>query len=132
MRCFFDHQMSPKLARALSSLEGNKGIVVEHLRDKFYPSTTDLEWIKKLAEEGDWFAITKDNQIRNNPYEKKVWQESNLPIVFLNNSWKKYKLWDIAWRLVKYWPKIREAVSLSGNKESFVLSSDGSLVEYYK
>ena len=61
MKCLFDNNLSSKLSRTLNYLEGDKGIIVEHIREKFSADTPDIDWIRKLAKEGDWFIITKDN-----------------------------------------------------------------------
>ena len=61
MKCFFDTHLPIKLAKTISYLEGVDGILIEHLNTKFAPDTPDIEWLKSLAVEGDWFVITKDN-----------------------------------------------------------------------
>jgi len=128
MRCLFDNQMPLKLARAINELEGKGAIAVEHLRDKFKHDISDVEWMQRLAEEGDWFVITKDNKIREKSYEIEIWKTSNLPIVFLpSDPWMKYRFWDTAWRLVKYWPLLRERILDNKNNESFILTAGGDI-----
>ena len=87
MRCLFDNNMPPKLAKTLSFLEGEDGIPVTYFMEKFLPDTPDIKWIEQLAKESDWFVITRDNQIRKSTPERKAWQESHIPIVFLQKSW---------------------------------------------
>ena len=128
MRCLFDNQMSPRLARAINEMEGKNAIAVKHLREKFEPSISDVEWMQRLAEEGDWFVVTKDNKIRERAYEMEIWEKSNLPIVFLpNDPWMKYKLWDTAWRLIKYWPALKEKITDNKNNKSFILTAGGDI-----
>ena len=62
MKCLFDNNMPPKLARTINYLEGDDGITVEHLKDKFPADISDIDWIKKLTNEGDWFVITRDKK----------------------------------------------------------------------
>ncbi|MDR0512964.1 MAG: hypothetical protein LBG93_07680 [Treponema sp.] len=131
MKCLFDNQMSPRLAKILAIMEGGGGVVVTHLREKFPPNTPDIEWIEKLGKERNWFVITRDNQIRKRPHEKKMWQESNLPIVFLEKPWLNYDLWEIVWRFVKYWPDLKDAISQSKYNDSFLLSGNGKISPYY-
>jgi predicted nuclease of predicted toxin-antitoxin system len=45
MKCVFDNNLPPKLARALNELEGEQGIEVVHLRDQFPENTDDITWI---------------------------------------------------------------------------------------
>ena len=127
MKCLFDNNMPPKLAKTLNFLEGDDGITVEHLKDKFPPDTPDIEWIKKLTKEGAWFVITQDNQIRKRAHERKAWQESLIPIVFLQKSWINHDLWEMAWRLIKYWPNLKESIHRSRKNESLLLAINGKL-----
>jgi predicted nuclease of predicted toxin-antitoxin system len=127
MKCLFDNNMPSKLAKTLNFLEGDDGITVEHLKDKFPPDTPDIEWIKKLAKEGNWFVITQDNQIRKRSHERKAWQESNIPIVFLQKAWISHDLWGMAWRLIRYWPNLKENIKRSRKNESLLLTINGKI-----
>jgi len=127
MKCLFDNNMPPKLAKTLNFLEGDDGFRVEHLKDMFPSNTPDIEWIKKLSKEGKWFIVTQDNQIRKRSLEKKAWQESNISIVFLQKAWINLNLWEMAWRMIKYWPGLKESVSLNRKNESFQLSINGKI-----
>ena len=127
MKCLFDNNLSPKLARTLKFLEGDDGIPVVHLKEKFLSDTPDIEWIKKLNQEGGWFIITKDTHIRKRPHERKVWQESNIPIVFLSGAWTKIDFWSIAWRLIKYWPNLKENIKRCRKNESLDLTINGKI-----
>jgi hypothetical protein len=119
--------MPPKLARTINYLEGDDGITVEHLKDKFPADISDIDWIKKLTNEGGWFVITRDNQIRKRTHERKAWQESHIPIVFLQRSWISHDLWEMAWRLIKYWPALKECVNRNRKSESFLLAINGKI-----
>jgi len=127
MKCLFDNNMPPKLAKTLRFLEGDDGIIVEHLNEKFPPDTPDIEWIRKLAKEGGWFVITKDNQIRKRSNERKAWQESHIPVVFLSKSWMNHDFWEIAWKFIKHWPKLKENISRNKKIESFELTINGKI-----
>jgi hypothetical protein len=119
--------MPSKLAKTLTFLEGEDGIPVEHLKDKFLPETPDVDWIKKLSKEGDWFIVTKDNQIRKRTHERKAWLESNIPIVFLEKSWIKINFWGMAWRLIKYWPDLKEKIMKLRKNGSLSLTINGTI-----
>ena len=45
MKCPFDNNLPPKLAVTLNYLEGDDGIVVEHIKEKFSSDTPDMERI---------------------------------------------------------------------------------------
>jgi len=127
MKCLFDNNLSPKLAKTLDYLEGNEGVSVEHIKDKFSPATPDVEWITKLAQEGNWFVITQDSQIKKRPHERKAWQESNIPIVFLQKTWINHDFWEISWRLIRHWPKLKESINRNKKAKSFELSVNGKI-----
>ena len=127
MKCLFDNNLSPKLARTLNYLEGDEGITVEHIKEKFSADTPDISWIEKLKKEGGWFVITKDNQIRKKPHERKAWQESHIPFVFLHKTWFNHGFWEIAWRFIRYWPELKETITNDRKIESFELSVKGKL-----
>jgi predicted nuclease of predicted toxin-antitoxin system len=127
MKCLFDNNMPPKLAKTLGYLEGEDGIHIEHLKDKFPPDTPDIDWIKILSSEGDWFIITRDNQIKNKPHERKAWRESNMSIVFLEKSWINFSLWDMAWRLIKCWPNLKANINDRRKNGSWSISINGKI-----
>jgi hypothetical protein len=120
--------MPPKLAKTLSFMEGDDGIPVVHFKEKFPPDTPDIKWIEELTKESDWFVITRDNQIRKRTHERKAWQESHIPIVFLQKSWINHDLWEIAWRLIKYWPKLKQYINQNRTNESFLLTINGKIM----
>lgn len=63
MKVIFDENLSPALARGLSTLfVGEQEIV--HIRDKFGPSVKDADWISLLSAEGRWVVISGDAKIR--------------------------------------------------------------------
>ena len=126
MKCLFDNNMSPKLAKTLNFLEGDYGITVEHLKEKFPSNIADIELINKLSEEGNWFVITQDNNIRKRSNERKAWLNARIPIVFLQKLWVKQDFWETAWR---YWPKLKETINYNRKKISFELSIKGKITE---
>ena len=125
MTCIFDENLPPKLAKALNELEGERGIEVKHLREIFPPSTADIEWRKELSQIEDCFVITKDRNIKKNPHEFKAWQESKLPIIFMQKSWKNQQFWDLSWKLIKQWKDIKQ---IRMNK-SYYLPVTGKMTE---
>lgn len=126
MKCFFDENLPPRLARALNELECDSKIEVRPLRDAFTPSTTDREWITALRSSDEkCFIITKDRRIRKNLSEREAWKESKLQIVFMKKAWSGQALWDINWKLIRRWPEILERVK--GTDSSFELPLSGKI-----
>lgn len=106
MRFFFDNQLSPHLARAIRALAQPDGQEIWHLRDKFPPSTKDLEWIGVLAQEGEWIIISGDLDIIRTRAERPIWKSAGLTGFFLKKGWMALDPWEQGWRLVKWWPTI--------------------------
>jgi predicted nuclease of predicted toxin-antitoxin system len=127
MKCLFDNGLPKRLAKTLAYLEGEDGITVIHLSEKFPQNTPDITWITQLSDEKDWFVITKDNQIKKRTHERRAWQESNVPIVFLQKSWMNFDFWNITWRMIRFWPKIKESISKLKNNESIILTVNGNI-----
>lgn len=109
MRFFFDNCISPRLAAAIGALSEYE---VKHLRDKFPPNTPDIEWLRVLSEEGDWIIISGDTRIFRTSHELAAWRSAGLTGFFWSSQWFKKKIWEHAWRLVRWWPKIEEQAKL--------------------
>lgn len=105
MRFFFDNNLAPRFAEALRVLDGGTHTIT-HLRERFAPQIADLDWINALASEGDWVIISGDVRISKNRLERQAWLESGLTAFFLAKGWTGLRLWDQAWRLMKWWPEI--------------------------
>jgi hypothetical protein len=65
-----------------------------------------------LGQEGDWIVISGDIRIWKNPHEKEAWRASGLTVFFLTSSWSKQRLWEKAWRLIRWWPRIIELATI--------------------
>jgi predicted nuclease of predicted toxin-antitoxin system len=63
LKLLLDHNLSPRLAKALDALFVEHQIVA--LRDKFPANVTDVDWITALDREGGWTVVTKDIGIGN-------------------------------------------------------------------
>jgi hypothetical protein len=105
VKFFFDSNLAPRFAEALRVLDGGTH-TIKHLRERFAPEIADLDWIKELASEGDWVIISGDVRISQNRSERQAWLESGLAAFFLAKGWTGLRLWDQAWRLMKWWPEI--------------------------
>jgi hypothetical protein len=90
----------------LQALEGDAGHQMVHLRTKFPADTRDVDWIRTLASEGDWVIVSGDIRISQNEFERREWLNSGLTAFFFAKGWTTIKLWDQAWRLIKWWPTI--------------------------
>jgi hypothetical protein len=127
MKCVFDENMPEKLAKTLNFLEGEHGIPVLHINQIVKPSTHDEDWIRLLGKEEKCFVITKDNKIKRNPAEIKAWEESNLTIVFLQDSWFNLKFWDICWKFIRLWPDLTESISKAQYQKKVMVHIKGRI-----
>jgi hypothetical protein len=82
VKVLFDHNLSPRLARALQAFfDGQHEISALH--DKFSPSTTDIALFEELSREGVWIFISGDRRIFRNKAERTAFRESRLIGMFL-------------------------------------------------
>lgn len=112
MKFFFDNCLSPHLARAIHALVDAEGDSAIHLRDKFVQNTSDVEWIRTLGSEGEWTIVSGDYMISRKEHERAAWKESGLTAFFLAKGWTNFEIWEQAWRLVRWWPRINEQARL--------------------
>ncbi|WP_424140345.1 hypothetical protein [Roseomonas chloroacetimidivorans] len=68
MKVFFDHNLSPALARAFRELFKPEHEVVA-LRERFPVDISDVEWSTALSREGQWVVISGDRRITRNRAE---------------------------------------------------------------
>jgi hypothetical protein len=112
VRYFFDNCISRRLAHSIRALAEEGSTNVFHLRDRFGTDVPDIEWIRTLGSEGDWTIISGDNRILKSPHERHAWREAKLTGFFWSPGWMKLKLWDQAWRLVRWWPGVEKQAAL--------------------
>lgn len=102
-----DHNLSPKLARGLQELFGDKHEIVS-LRDKFKPDATDLQWIAGLSGDGDWVVISGDRRITKSKAEHQAFRSSRLIGFFLSRGLYKAPIQIQAQRLLALWENIEK------------------------
>ncbi len=121
MRVFLDNNLSPYLAHALHALLEPEGDQVVHLTDRFPAQTEDRVWMNALAEEGGWVVISADRRIFRNPLEREAWRRSRFVVFFLAPQWSKARNIEKAWRLLRWWPLIRDQAAIVAAPAAFEL-----------
>lgn len=121
MKFFIDNCLPPRWAPALSALADPGQYSVKHLRDEFAANVTDIEWIKKLGEDGDWIILSGDVRITRNPHEREAWRRSGLTAFFLPKQWSDHRMWEKTWRIVRWWPRIIEQAKLVKPGAGFIV-----------
>ena len=113
MKVFFDHNMSPAMARALRELFKDQHESV-CLTDKFRKSASDLEWIGALSREGRWVVVSGDRRITKNRAEYAAFRTSKLVGFFLSKGLYKSPVIKQTERILALWENIE---SVAGNVE---------------
>ena len=128
MRFFFDNNLSPHIAAALHCLNAPIGHEVSHLRQKFEPSISDIDWIEALSREGGWVVLTRDYDIARRGAIKTAWKRAGLIGFVLRPAWQKFAPLDQAWRLIKFWPRILEQAELAAPGSTYELGIQGGKI----
>lgn len=124
MRIVVDENLPPRLARALDDLFDEHEVT--HLRTKFGPNFTDLEWIEALSAEGSWAVISSDRRISRNKAELKAFKASRLVGFFFPKSLEKAKLTRKMERLMSIWDSLEAQVALAAGGSMFEMPAKGS------
>ena len=125
MKFFLDNCIAPVFAKVLSILAERQGHLIVHLRDKFPNYTKDPEWIRALAEEGDWVIVSGDPRISRGKAERQAWQESRLTAFFFGDGWASRKYWKQAEDLVHWWPEIVLEAEKAPKGKGFLIPLNG-------
>ncbi len=112
MRLLLDHNLSPRIARALEAHFSAEHEVVA-LRDRFHHAATDVEWISALDRDGSWAVLTKDLRIRTRPPERAALDRARIVFFFLDGSWRKFDVAETANRLIRLVSKMAAQVDLT-------------------
>jgi hypothetical protein len=114
VKFFVDNCLPPRMARAFNEI-GKPDHSFIHLREhpRLKPTSSDIAWIKLLAEEGNWIILTKDKNIMKKPIEKAAFAKAKLTGFFLDNTWSKFDFWMQLSKLAAIMPKIIELAETS-------------------
>ena len=102
MNILFDHNLSPRLARALHALLSDSHTITA-LRDKFPSDISDIDFIQALSREGHWIVISGDYRITRNKAERQAVQQSRLTGFFRAPALKKAPVLKQLERLCVLW-----------------------------
>jgi hypothetical protein len=116
VKVLLDHNLSPRLARALNELFGEHHEVVS-LREKFPPNTSDTDWIAALSAEGGWVVVSGDRSIARTRAEYEAFRASKLLGFFLSRSLQKATVQTQMSRLLQLWDGM-EALSKTARSGS--------------
>jgi hypothetical protein len=127
VKVFFDNCTSPVFAGTLNALIVPEGNRAHHVR--FMPEyglrhdTPDVEWIRRLAEDGaEWIVITGDQRIRKNLAERAAWIRAQLKAFVLAPAYQKTPVHQCASTLLWRWPEMEKFISLAAPGSMFEMS----------
>ena len=112
MKLLLDHNLSPRIARALDALFSGEHQIYA-LRERFRPAATDTEWITALDQEGGWAVLTRDLRIKTRPHERHALDRAQIVFFFLDGSWRKFDVAETTARLIRLVPKMAAQVDLA-------------------
>jgi hypothetical protein len=131
VKVFFDHNMSPAMARAFRELFRNQHEIA-YLAEKFKPSTSDIDWITALSQEGQWTVVSGDRRITKNRAEYHTFRNSNLIGLFLTPGLNKAPVIKQMERILALWPKIELVPQTVQGGAMYELPMKGMLLRQLK
>lgn len=104
-----DENISHRAAHMLDWFDKDNEIRAH--KDHFEPGTSDVVWIREV---GTWnpkpVILGGDARILRNKVEKATLREADLMFVYLAGGWIRLAWPEFAWKLVRAWPHVAEAV----------------------
>jgi hypothetical protein len=131
VKVFFDHNMSPAMARALAELFKKQHEVI-FLAEKFARDTRDIEWMSTLSGEGQWVVISGDRRITRNHADRQAFRNSNLIGFFLSEGLYKASVIKQMERILALWPSIESLCETVHSGAMFELPMKSTRVRQLK
>lgn len=128
MRVLIDENLPPALARSLNALFNGKHEVI-HIRDRFGPGVTDVEWITRLSDEGRWIVVSGDRRITRNRAEYNAFRASNLVGFFLSKGLYKSSVVKQMERILALWQTIETQSGIVQGGAIFELPMSSSKIK---
>lgn len=104
VRVIFDHNMPPRIARALHELVKDDGHEVHALKDIFPIDISDIEYFYKLGP--DWIVISKDLHNSRKKAERAAILKNKVVAFYLSPSLQKKRVGEQAAAIMWHWDKI--------------------------
>ena len=112
MKLLLDHNLAPRIARCLQALFIKEHEIVA-LGERFRVDVADVDLIKALDQGGGWAILTMDLRIKSRPHERAAMDRSRIVFFFLAGSWHKFKVEEMAARLIRLIPKMAAQTDLA-------------------
>ncbi len=126
MKFFFDNCVSSRIAAAVRALADLQHLEIVHLREKFPEEIDDIEWIPKLAAEGEWVIVSGDERISRSRAEKAAWRESGMTAFFFASGFANKSRWVQAEIVMRWWPQIVLQAQRCATGSGFLMQHKGT------
>ena len=131
MKILFDNNISPKVARAINELgKTAQDNFCVALRDRFHPSTPDVEWIRELGREPGWCVISADQAITRNKAEIAAWRQTDLVGFFMKPALAQLEPMAQTARLLFWIPILEKQIKIIAGPALFELPLNPSCLLY--
>jgi hypothetical protein len=124
MRFLVDHCISHRVCKAIAVLTASGEVKIFALKDQFPVTTSDQDFLKKLALDGDWCIISQDVGIPAHSVRLKLVSEQGSIIFLLNGKWGNKTIWEKSAHLIQWWPYM-QGLAVPANKKR-ILDISGS------
>ena len=104
VKVVFDHNMPPRIARALHELISVDGHEAHALRDLFSIAISDIDYFNELGR--DWIVISKDLQSSKKKAERAAILRNNIVAFYLSPALQKKKIGEQAAAILWHWDKM--------------------------
>jgi hypothetical protein len=131
VKILVDENLPPALAKALAAIFKGRHEVI-HLRERFGPGVSDIEWINTLNQEGKWVIISGDRRITRNRAEYQAFRSSRLIGFFLSAGLQKSNSIKQMERILALWENIEELCALVEGGAVFELPMKSTRVKQLK
>ncbi|UHS64210.1 hypothetical protein HRR99_22135 [Agrobacterium vaccinii] len=128
MKVLVDENLPPALARSLDALFNGKHDII-HVRERYGPGVTDLQWIRELSAEGRWVVLSGDRRITRNKAEYNAFRASHLVGFFLSKGLYKSPLVKQMERILALWQKIEAQSELVQGGAMFELPMSSTRIK---
>lgn len=108
MKLVLDENLPPAIARALAALSVGSDHSVLHVRDLVPRATPDVDWIPIAAAQGVDAVVSLDHRMLTRKQELASLRAWRLTVFILAAGWSGMKIWDKAWLLTRWWPRLVE------------------------
>ncbi|MEL6629421.1 MAG: hypothetical protein AAFQ92_28205 [Bacteroidota bacterium] len=104
VKVLFDHNMPPRIARALHEIISPDGHEAHALREIFEISISDIEYFNQLG--SDWVVISKDLQNSKKRAERAAIMSNNVLAFYLSPGLQRKKVGEQAASILWHWDKM--------------------------